>query len=305
MFIKTLDENLSIHKDLDDSFSLKKKKNNLSASQMNEIISVRSADMSASGSRSIKSKSESMFLEEEKSNLKKSLLVQLIDNHQDINYIISDEDIPNNFKKLSYNNSNIKNEIKNSSNIKKSGSSLKRSTSATDIDKVETTRISDLKFSNIFIPPLDDKRILQKNKLHNEEKFSEKKRSRDELPQIHGDLKINADKLNRSISEDVSHFKSKSNQYKNFNSSDNKDISNRQAAVNIPSDSISKLQMQNNIISKIKMSINYNPYKDSVKLHSIPLDNKIKNSNTSSYYSSLQKMPGDKKLIKRNSNPKI
>ena len=304
MFIKSLDENLSINKDLYDSLSLKKKKNNLSDSQINEILSVKSGDISISGSPSFKNKSEKMFFEEEKPNLQKSRLVRLIDK-KDIIKIQSDEDTPNNIKKISSTYSKIKNEINNSSNLKKPESSIKRYSSNPNIDKNEITTISDLKFSNIFISPINDKKIIQKNKLHNEEKFIEKKRGRDDGPQKHGNSKLNGEKFYRSISEDASHLKSRCDSYENLNFSDNKDISNRQAPDNMPSQSTSKFQMQNDIISKIKMSISYNPSKDTVKLSSIPLDNKIKNSNSNSYYSSLQKMPGDKKLIKRSSNSKI
>jgi hypothetical protein len=177
------------------------------------------------------------------------------------------------------------------------------STSGQLENNTKITKISELRMSNGFIPPLDDGKSLGKNNSKKIQKLNEKKRQRD------NDIQDNCDKGTTFLEKLKKHKKDVS-----IDTYENSPMETDSQSISFPnknSDSANIktpgkfLMPQLTKLSQIKNShfnseqnnssisdINYDPLKNTVNLGDSNKKPSESTNSGGSYYSSLQKMPG-------------
>lgn len=201
-----------------------------------------------------------------------------------------DNIIENRSSKLKYKSKKkIKDDQKTNSIITDKPTSPIRGTNS-----VENMVTKDLKFSNVFISPINDVNINNKKPSSSCDILNCKKRKRDVTTIQSTEAEINTHK------SQTIHKEKEINSHSSYDKLDSLKINHE-----IPPSVISK--PSNLVIKNIHLNSNrnivniYNPFKDTFNLGNFTKQNSNGKIIQSSYYSSLQKMPGDTKKPKFNS----
>jgi hypothetical protein len=291
--------------------SLKMCKNNMSNDSRFEDSrkSVHSADSSLYMSLSGKNNFDLISSNENEKNLKKSLLNHLVNNTGNEHTNVKTPIIYNNIQ--SNNIEPLQNKIENKLKKLIETSKIKQQHQINDknfkpdiqekfsscgriSDLVENKNTkSELKFSNVFIRPINETNLGNKNQSSTNEKFVGKKRKIIEIQS--NEAKNSPDQFERD------------NNFASYSLTEDKDSikEKNKTRTSIALTKPSNLVIKNNHLNSHKTNCNiYNPFTDTLILSDSSTNFSKERSNNvqASYYTSLQKMPGSIKNSKRLAN---